>query len=226
MDNLKSEGKCYYCSKTYSHSGIGRHLSTHLKAIAKEKLTNQKSYHIKVIGGGGLYFLHLLINENTIFGHLDSFLRQIWLDCCGHLSDFSIKGMRRNTIEWSTLIGTVLKKGMKLEYNYDYGSTTSLEIKVINEYAINDKNDILLLTRNEPLKILCDICKKEPAQVMCVLWHVDDCMFCESCREIHAEVCDDFEDYSEGDIVNSPRMGVCGYTGGMIDVERDGVWKK
>jgi len=25
-------------------------------------------------------------------------------------------------------------------------------------------------------------------------------------------------------IVNSPRMGVCGYEGGVIDIERDGVF--
>ena len=29
----------------------------------------------------------------------------------------------------------------------------------------------------------------------------------------------------ESTVVNSPRMGECGYEGGSIDLERDGVYK-
>ena len=32
--------------------------------------------------------------------------------------------------------------------------------------------------------------------------------------------------YSCMPVVNSPRMGECGYTGGSIDLERDGVYKE
>ena len=52
------------------------------------------------------------------------------------------------------------------------------------------------------------------------------------CRKIdekysakHSEICDDFEDYAEMPVVNSPRMGECGYSGGEIDTERDGPYK-
>jgi hypothetical protein len=37
--------------------------------------------------------------------------------------------------------------------------------------------------------------------------------------------CSDFDDYAAMPIVNSPRAGVCGYTGGTIDKERDGAYK-
>ena len=96
----------------------------------------------------------------------------------------------------------------------------------MNEYHIVDRTKILLLSRNEPLKILCHSCNTEPAESVCLLWHHDETMFCEDCAEKHEEECSDFEDYSAGIIVNSPRMGVCAYEGGSIDLERDGIWKK
>jgi len=225
MGKLESEGKCYYCNKNYNGSGISRHLSSHLRAIQKENSSNKKSFHVKVTGEG-LYFLHLLIGEKTKLENLDSFLRQIWLECCGHLSSFEIKGVKKSYSinDWSfddeeygldmnTKLGSLLKKGMKLNYEYDFGSTTYLEITVINEYSINDNNKITLLSRNEPLELLCDICKKESARVICLMWHDNETMFCGSCSDIHAEKCSDFDDYSKANIVNSPRMGVCGYTG-------------
>lgn len=47
--------------------------------------------------------------------------------------------------------------------------------------------------------------------------------FCEKCAEKHGKKCDDFADYAGMPVVNSPRCGVCGYEGGIIDLERDGV---
>jgi hypothetical protein len=52
----------------------------------------------------------------------------------------------------------------------------------------------------------------------------EDAGFCDKCAEKHAKKCADFEDYASLPIVNSPRMGVCGYMGGTIDTERDGVF--
>ena len=83
MRKLKSEGKCFYCTKTFAGSGMSKHLKTHLQSIEKENLTKKKSYHLKITGAGAKsYFLHLLINENCKFEALDSFLRGIWLECC------------------------------------------------------------------------------------------------------------------------------------------------
>jgi hypothetical protein len=234
MDKLKSEGECFYCKESFAGSGISRHLSTHLKSIEKENLTKKKSYHIKVVGEK-LYFLHLLIDENSSLEDLDYFLKRIWLECCGHLSSFEIKGARQvqNWMDYSdqfgldmnTKIGDLFKKGLKLDYEYDFGSTTYLKINVLNEYFIQSKEDILLLSRNAPLKIICDTCKEKPAQVACLLWHDKETMFCNSCGEIHAKQCSDFSEYSWASIINSPRMGVCAYSGGSIDTERDGVWQ-
>lgn len=115
---------------------------------------------------------------------------------------------------------------MKFTYLYDYGSTTSFSIQVAGSYALPLKESVLLLSRNEPLKILCDVCKVKPAVSLCSAhMYETEYFFCDDCASKHEEECEDFLDYARMPVVNSPRMGVCGYEGGTIDVERDGVYK-
>ena len=47
--------------------------------------------------------------------------------------------------------------------------------------------------------------------------------YCEKCKKKPEKTCED-ADYSMMSVVNSPRMGECGYEGGSIDTERDGVY--
>ena len=44
------------------------------------------------------------------------------------------------------------------------------------------------------------------------------------CAKKHKKTCSDFSDF-EMPIVNSPRMGVCAYSGGSIDTKGDGPWQ-
>jgi len=232
MAALKSEGKCVYCEKTYDRKGIGRHLTTHLKKEVEASKSAKKSYHIKVPAAE--MFLHLLVSSTTTLEELDNFFRAIWLECCGHMSSFEVKGKQYNygydVMEFgekkSTKVGKLFKKGVKLDYQYDFGSTTHLLIEVVNEYKINVPKKIKLLSRNEPLPILCHDCNKQPAVAICsVCIYEGKCLFCETCSDKHATTCGDFEDYARLEVVNSPRMGVCAYEGGVIDTERDGVWQ-
>lgn len=232
MEKLQSEGKCKYCNKKYKKAGIGRHLSTHLKKIEKETTAKNNAFHLYIPAAE--MFLHLLVNGNTTFGDLDEFLRAIWLECCGHLSAFKVKG-KHYDYDWDATdfgekmhqkVSKVFTKGQIIEYDYDFGSTTRLTIKVVNKYKIKVSEGILLLSRNEPLPILCHNCSKKPAHEICsVHMYEGNCLFCKNCAKKHAKSCPDFEDYASLAIVNSPRMGVCGYDGGTIDLARDGVWK-
>lgn len=117
---------------------------------------------------------------------------------------------------------------MKLQYQYDFGSTTELQVTVVNEYPVKADQAIVLLSRNEPLKLLCEKCGNVPAILICSVCCVykDEGMFCAKCAKKHAKSCEDFDDYAAMPVVNSPRMGVCGYDGGRIDIERDGVFEK
>lgn len=89
MEELESQGKCIFCGSTFSGKSIASHLNTHL--FQKQGLDTGKqhvqSYHIRVEAGS--MFLQLLLDGGTILKTLDRFLRDIWLECCGHLSEFS-----------------------------------------------------------------------------------------------------------------------------------------
>lgn len=116
----------------------------------------------------------------------------------------------------------VFSKGLKLKYQYDFGSTTELEVVVVAEYKVQARKNIFLLSRNEPLCIICSACGKKNATQICGECNYnEDAEFCEKCAKEHSKNCDAFEDYAAMAIVNSPRMGVCGYEGGRIDKERD-----
>ncbi len=225
MEKLKSEGRCLYCGQLYDKRSIGKHLDTHLvQEATKATAPNSLAFHVRVEAAE--MFLELLVDANTTLSKVDGFLRQIWLECCGHMSAFQYKGSYdEDGIPMSRKIGKVLGTGMVLTYEYDFGSTTTLSIKVGKSFPVGVPNGILLLSRNEPLRIMCDNCHAQPATDICTI-HVDEGegFLCEDCAEKHEEECEDYADYAAMPVVNSPRMGVCAYMGGSIDTERDGVF--
>ncbi len=220
MTKLKSEGKCVYCEKIVAKSAISKHLDKHLHEITEKSASkNCLAFHTHVQAGG--MFLDLLIDGKETLETLDQFLRSIWLECCGHMSAFTIN---RNEIGMQRSIADVFQEGLVMEYEYDFGSTTGLDIKVNSEFPMTVQEGIKLLSRNNPLTIMCSVCKKRLAEKICII-HVeeDEGFFCNECAQQHGEECEDFADYGEMPVVNSPRMGVCGYMGGMIDKERDSI---
>ena len=218
QEKLKSEGKCLFCGRTFAKAGINKHLSAHLKEISRSGKEG-KSFLVKVETdkrwGATPYFLSLWIDSETTMKTIDKFLRDIWLECCGHLSRFEGVGKTKKA-------GDVFEKGMRLDYEYDFGSSTLLSLTVMDEYPIKADKKIVLLSRNEPLQIMCSICGKAPATQICsvCMYDDDESVFCDKCAEKHAKKCEDFA-YASMPIVNSPRMGVCAYEGGTIDTERD-----
>ncbi|MDR2775215.1 MAG: hypothetical protein LBC19_10845 [Tannerella sp.] len=259
--NPKSEGKCLFCGKTFLKAGIIRHLQSHLKQKTKENAAGQ-SYLVKVESdpkwGASPYFLALWIDSKATLKNIDRFLRDIWLECCGHMSAFTNpKNRRQNDSMWSFFdaeellakgkqkeyeklmenikgevpmsrsVDKIFHKGLKLEYEYDFGSSTELLLTIMEEYPVKADGKIVLLSRNEPPEWLCEVCQKEPATQICTVHDWDeDSLFCDKCAKKHAKECEDFRDYAAMPVVNSPRMGVCAYTGGCIDTERDGVFVK
>jgi len=169
-------------------------------------------------------FWHLLVNGNSSFKTLDTFLRKIWLECCGHLSNFHHKNFK---IGMSKKFDEILSPQLKFEHEYDYGSSTYLTVNVLGKYNLTSNNNIMLLSRNEPLKIICSICKNNPATTICIvhMYSKGEGFYCEDCEGKHGDECGDFDDYASMQLVNSPRMGVCGYEGGIIDKDRDGIYK-
>jgi len=221
----ESEGYCIYCNKLFSKKEMGKHLTAHLKGM--EKAVNESSgvnyCHIEVESDE--MFLHLLVKGDAKMKAIDNFLRDIWLDCCGHLGAFGHKDFK---VSMSHLVEDVMTPRIKIFHNYDFGSTTRVFLKGLNQYKLNEKEKVILLSRNEPIKIPCSICKKAPAAYLCTECFNDDdddddfSFFCKKCSELHEAECEAYTDYSQMLVVNSPRMGVCGYEGGRIDLGRDG----
>lgn len=256
MKENTSAGKCLFCKKEYLKSAISRHLNTHLHEKIKDNKPGKSfhikvetdSYY-----GSSPYFLSLWINGNTFMEDIDHFLRKIWLECCGHMSAFSYP--RRNAghaltkalnlmakgdpMAFQKLISgshgeiamnkktkDIFHKGDILKYEYDFGSTTHLQLTVVEEFPVKADESIVLLSRNEPLRIMCDTCHKKPATQLCSVCFEsgeEDAFFCDACAKKHAKECPDFEDYAAMAVVNSPRMAVCAYAGGSIDKERDKI---
>ena len=207
--------------------------------------------------GSSPYFLVLWVDGSAEMSDIDRFLRRIWLEYCGNMSSFTISGNKQKGTMWdifeaqellmkgktaayekmmedangeiskSRKTKAVLCKGRKLQVDYDFGSTTSLQLTVTDEYPAKADEQIVLLSRNEPLQILCESCGKEPAVQLCsVCMGQEENAFCKKCAKQHAKTCSDFADYAAMPIVNSPRMGVCAYEGGSIDKKRDGIFVK
>jgi len=245
QEELKSEGKCLFCGEIFAQADIVKHLSTHLtesSKTGKQGLSFLIQVGLPKKWGKTPYFLSLWVDGEATLQTIDTFLRDIWLECCGHMSAFSLPNKKPtknfdmnafshltdkysdfpNDISMSKKAKVVFVKGLVLEYEYDFGSSTNLELTVVKDFPVKADQKIVLLSRNEPMEILCCICKKVPATQICtVCMYHKKAEFCDKCAEKHAKKCTDFDDYASMPFVNSPRMGVCGYTGGSIDIERD-----
>jgi hypothetical protein len=223
-ETLKSEGKCLYCGQMFSQKDIGKHLAKHLAEKVKSDAGIKTQPFCHVVVEASEMFLHLLVKGSSSMKVIDTFLRKIWLECCGHMSAFVHKDF---DISMTHKVEDVFTPRIKIYHDYDFGTTTRVFLKAMKHYQLAMKENITLLSRNEPLKLICNICKKEAAINICTVCCWDEpAFFCEKCSDKHAKKCEDFEDYAAMPVVNSPRMGECGYTGGAIDLERDGVYQK
>jgi len=160
--------------------------------------------------------MHVAVPVTAPLRKLDDFLRHTWLECCAHMSAFEIDGMRYASAprdEETTMrvpLSQVLAVGMKFHYEYDYGSTTPLVLKVVALRAQGLPKGVgQLLARNEAPRVICQRCSIQPVTQICTecAWDGDGWL-CEACAVAHEcgdEMC--------LPVVNSPRVGVCGYTG-------------
>ncbi len=218
-------GKCYLCGGTFSKRAMTNHLQACRQAhpqplSGKGKERTTKLFHLLAQGRDlPEYWLHLEIPADAKLKDLDGFLRDIWLECCGHLSAFRIGGMDyycdRETareLEGETMgvaLRQVLKPGMEFYHEYDFGTTTELTLKVVGERDGTVRgNSLQLIARNDPPPITCGVCGK-PSTDVCVecIWEGEGWL-CEECAEKH-----ECGEEMLLPVVNSPRTWMCGYTG-------------
>ena len=215
---LRSIGMCHLCNHDFAKSGMTRHL----ESCRARKPGNEKRFHLIVEGAYlPMYWMHLEAKPSAKLLTLDDFLRERWLECCGHLSSFRIGDTDYESQKdpdpcgWSEAktmnhaLGKLLTPGLLFHYVYDFGTSTQLKLKVA---ALRDvppsRDSIRLVAQNHLPDILCDRCGTTATAVVSEGFGGDDGWLCEKCSQDHP-----CGEEMLLPIVNSPRVGVCGYTG-------------
>lgn len=249
----QTKGFCKYCGKEYTRGGMLRHLvacKERGKSLEMEKGKTRCGYFELVLTDkyNPDYWLIVEVKETASLEDLDSFIRAIWVECCGHLSAFEIDRVQYDKYPaedyfWGEpsesmkhQLKNVLEVGQSFTYEYDFGSTTDLKIKV-HDYRQGKgrREKIILLSRNNPPEILCSQCGKNKAEWIDPENYYEEAPFwCEEClRKEHEEACaeeefDEEDGFCEEDVYgdyipdhflpvcNSPRMGVCAYEGSEV----------
>ncbi|HEV2130150.1 MAG TPA: hypothetical protein VGR27_03580 [Longimicrobiaceae bacterium] len=162
---------------------------------------------------GGPYWLQLEMDGAATLKKLDSYLRAIWLECCGHMSQFSTGGWGGRQIGMGRKAADVLQPGVELTHIYDFGTSTETLIKAVDarEGKSTVSKPIALMARNDPPSFTCMECGN-PATSLCMECVYEENrsgMLCEKHAEEHPH--DDYGGLFA--VVNSPRMGECGYSG-------------
>ena len=222
MPRFQTEGACRACGGRFSGQQIRRHIT----ACPKRPTGKEPAFDMRV--SAGPYWAFLEIPARATLEHLDAALRHLWVECCGHLSRFTVEGTRYELqtggvdAMWTGMFGPskptrsmrirlneVFRPGVKFDYEYDFGSTTHLKLEVVSKRATRvKKNEVILVARNEPPPFPCDECRKDPAALVKMICTECQKGICVSCAKKHE--CD--EDM-QLPLVNSPRAGICGYTG-------------
>ncbi|GIV18670.1 MAG: hypothetical protein KatS3mg023_0421 [Armatimonadota bacterium] len=225
----QTKGCCSLCGAEYTRAGMSKHIIACAPEHFAQKFpskASKKSVFLLVVHGAfnPEYWMYVAVPATATLEDLDGFLRDIWLECCGHLSQFIINKVyyvdeRALTDSWiasshedrsmRTQLKEVLKKGKEFIHEYDMGTTTRLKLKVLSTFdAQMPQNQVVLLARNHPPEIRCEVCG-EPAAFVCT-----ECIWdglgwlCARCAKQH-----ECGEEMLLPVVNSPRVGMCAYTG-------------
>lgn len=197
-------GTCFICHQTLNHILMERHLNDCVKKeieVHPADLNTIDIFRIKIISNK-TFWLYVEMPAHASLQYLDDFLRAVWLECCGHLSEFKIKGGVRFHINQA--ISQFFKKGTQFSYEYDFGSTTLLEGEVIDCYEGQLHKKVRFLARNNMPTIKCTTCSANPKAICSYCYR----FCCTECVKKHR-----YRKEGMLPVVNSPRIGVCGYTG-------------
>ena len=164
MDGPISLGTCNLCQEMLNDLNASGHL---IDCIARQNLPRasdsdpterQQWPHLSVHDGSGLYWMELAMRADTTLRQLDDFLRGMWLECCGHLSEFKIQGTRYSNRAphpddpnaaliradyWmeddeehmDRVVADVVPAGVEVSYEYDYGSPKELYLQNLGRHG-------------------------------------------------------------------------------------------
>jgi hypothetical protein len=215
----ENPGTCAYCDEIITRRGVSKHLDkcpkwqAALEAAASSQPV-ETLWHLRVQDAYDKdFWLDLEMVGSASLDKLDNYLRAIWLECCGHLSKFTIGGWGGTEVGKARKADAIFEPDLVLRHLYDFGTTSETDIKVVDyrEGQATSKHPIALLARNQMPQAVCQECG-QPAKWLCI-----ECLYEENQT---GHLCDEHveehphENYGEPmPLFNSPRMGMCGYDG-------------
>jgi hypothetical protein len=216
----ENPGTCACCGEVITKRGIVKHLdkcSKRQEALSAAEVSSrpiETLWHLRVQDAYDKdFWLDLEMVGTASLDKLDKYLRAIWLECCGHLSKFTIGGWGGLDIGKARKADAIFEPGLVLRHLYDFGTTSETDIKVVGfrKGKATTKHPIVLLARNRMPEWVCQECG-QPAQWLCIecVYEEDKSGYlCDEHMEEHPH-----ESYGEPmPLFNSPRTGMCGYEG-------------
>ena len=216
----QSNGKCTYCEREFAKGGMIKHMSTcpkrHEAIAASDNQPDKKEmlHHLRVQDAWRVdFWLDVEMRGTATLQDLDHYLRAIWLECCGHLSQFSTGGREGGEIAKRRRADQVFEPGVELTHIYDFGTSSETLVRsvAVREGRPTTSRPIALMARNNLPEASCIECGR-PASRLCI-----ECLNEEDERgtlcEQHAEAHPHDEYGDPLPLVNSPRLGMCGYDG-------------
>jgi hypothetical protein len=157
-------GQCRICGKIFEKRQMAIHVrSCWNKHLTQVSAKQERSWFHLVVDTPypSDYWLHLQAFSKSLFSDLDEALRRIWLECCDHLSAFHFpikrpsrsRGVPPNVFalfdqlasaapmtmaDEDRLMGepldTKLSPGVRFSHDYDFGTTTTVALRVAGQY--------------------------------------------------------------------------------------------
>jgi hypothetical protein len=216
----QSRGRCAFCGYETTKGAMGRHLASCqeraalIAAAEQSKRKPETLHHLRAQDAySSDFWIDLEVRGSATLKDIDTYLRAIWLECCGHLSQFSVGGWSGQEIGKSRRVDAVFGPDVELTHIYDFGTSSETRIKALGQRTgvPLSAHPITLLARNLMPETACMECS-QPATHLCMECIVEEDasgLLCDQHAANHPH-----EDYGEPlELVNSPRMGMCGYTG-------------
>lgn len=217
---IRFPGVCAYCGAEVTRASAPKHLAKCKERVAALKSKTKKRSVFKeevfYIRAEATYlpefWLDFEVRGDATLEDIDQYLRAIWLACCAHMSAFSLGGWGTPQLAKENFVGDVFRHKAKIMHVYDFGteSWTTLKRISMREGQLTTNKPISLMVRNKLPDIRCIECGAS-AEWLCMQCVVEDEVMGFLCR-MHTKT-HDHDEYGKVKVVNSPRIGMCGYTG-------------
>lgn len=145
---------CFVCQRAFVGTKIEEHLKLCLaKALAPQASDEKVNYHLIKASTKHFkknYVLYIKVVSDVSLSVLDDSLREVWLECCNHLSAFEKDGPSKRYVRDDELqpgeesmedikVSDFFGSGSKHRHVYDFGTRTVLDLALVTE-GVQPKN--------------------------------------------------------------------------------------